>query len=419
MTLKGQVLFNARLMGRLIPLVCVWSISATAGHLEGEGRSYNTPTYKVKTRQYPVFQDDLDFDGMELALDRQLRRFDQKGFSGTIRMGGVNYPLRRVKETLGSFLNLVRSTKRCLGKRPNAKQRAQCFRRFNNKIKTDYYVFAPRLGPEDPRFGDEETAFFTGYYTPLLKVSSVPTETYRYPIYTSPGYKGKNRGPTREAIDFMGALRGKGYELAYAADLYDLYLLHVEGGGRMQFVDGSNDSSVYLSYAGTNRRPWRFISIYMMDQGYIDNGSIAAQRKFLAQNQHKEREIYSTCPSYVFFKESLEPPLGSDSVSLTDRRSIATDDELYRFKGMLTFIQSRRVKEGQEYNNDIEDPNDIEFRSFGRFFLDQDTGGAIVGKARADIYFGEGKYAEFASANMTQTGNMYFLLLKESARHKH
>ena len=150
----------------------------------------------------------------------------------------------------------------------------------------------------------------------------------------------------------------------------------------------------------------------MLEKGLINNPSIAAQRAFLRKNPHRAEEIYSTCPSYVFFKKTDHPPLGNDSVPLTDRRSIATDSELYRFKGLPTFIKTRRLSEDLQSLSSLETAKKLNYVDYSRFYLDQDTGGAIKGKARVDLYFGESYYAEEASSVQQERGDMYFLIMK-------
>jgi membrane-bound lytic murein transglycosylase A len=183
--------------------------------------------------------------------------------------------------------------------------------------------------------------------------------------------------------------------------------MHVQGGGHITIESGGKTTSKYLSYAGTNGLSWNFISKYMMEKNYIQDPSIIAQRSFLEATPHKEQEIYATCPSYVYFKESDHPPLGSDRVPLTDNRSIATDTRYYRFKGLLSFVKTERPTEAPS-----RDCEQLEFKSFSRFFLDQDTGGAIRGKGRVDLYFGEGSYAEKTAYNLVRRGDLFFLMLK-------
>ena len=150
----------------------------------------------------------------------------------------------------------------------------------------------------------------------------------------------------------------------------------------------------------------------MMSKGYISDSSIAEQRDFLEAHPEKWEEIYSSCPSYVYFKITDHPPYGNDAVPLTDRRSIALDSKLYAFKGMITFVKSRRPQDIWSDNQKAA-CREVPYKEFSRFFIDQDTGGAIRGKGRADLYFGESNYAKHASALMKERGEIYFLILKD------
>ncbi len=361
-------------------------------------RLHQTPTERVPIEEMPGFQDDLDFAEMSLAIERQIQRYKRRSLRGQIQLGQDVYPLRRIKDSLVIFRQLASQGQSCLSS--GRVDRAECYRRFRFELKQRFAVYRPKLNAEDPRYGEDEQTFFTGYYTPLIEVKLAPEGEFQYPIYALPRKEELAR-LSRVEIDFDGALRGRGYELFYAADLFELYLLHVQGGGRVVVRDGERSQYHYITYAGTNRQAWRFISLYMREQGYIEDMSIEAQADFLRKHPELQREIYAYCPSYVFFKVTPTPPLGSDMVPLTDNRSIATDSRLYSFKGLLSYIQAQRPK-----------TQHIPFKRFSRFMIDQDTGGAIRGKARVDIYFGEGDYARLAAYNTQHRGDLYFLMLK-------
>jgi membrane-bound lytic murein transglycosylase A len=168
----------------------------------------------------------------------------------------------------------------------------------------------------------------------------------------------------------------------------------------------------FLTYDGDNGQRFEWLSKYMMSKGYISNPSTGAQRKYLREHPEKQEEIYSQCPSYVFFKMSTIPPQGAEGIPVTAGRTLATDNAFYAFKGLLAFVESERPVDTGTYDLEQEDPSKIAYMPFSRFFLDQDTGGAIVGKGRADIYFGLDGYAQYAATYQQQRGNIYFLLLK-------
>jgi membrane-bound lytic murein transglycosylase A len=387
-------------------LVLIFSVPAFAQR-NLFSRDFTTPTELLATHDYPVFSDDYDFRDLETAIARQLKRFANQDLSGSITLGGHKYPLSKAPQSLNAFKQLIKDFQSCLA----GSLKQKCYDDFNAAVKTKFNVFAPKLEPGDPRYGQKDNAFFTGYDTQPLSAKPKPQGEYRYPVYALPASK-RDQMKTRGEIDFHGALKGKGLELFYTNDLYDLYQLHVEGGGYVTLDDNGKQKQFYVSYGGTNHQKWAFISRYMLDHGMITNPSIAAQRKYLDAHPEKAEEVYSSCPSFIYFEETSVPALGSDGVPVTDGRSIATDSSLYAFKGLLSYIDSRRPEETGNYNRDEEDKNKIPFIPFSRFFLDQDTGGAITGKARADIYFGKTQYALFAATYQSEVGRMYFLMLK-------
>ncbi len=356
-----------------------------------------TPTEWVAAKSLPRFDDDLNFDLLDLAMARQLKRFSEKDLNETISFGGKNYRLSRMQQTLVKFSSLVHKTQSCLKK----ESRDFCFSQFNGAVVSGFDIFRPKLAEGDPRFGNELQTLFTAYYTPLISGALTKTEENPYAIYSFPNLHQQQK-LARNSIDFHEGLASQSLEIFYSPSLFDLYLLQVQGGGKINYsVDGKLKSK-HLIYDGENGLSWKWISSYMLKQEYIKDASVDAQRKYLESHPEKQEEIFSYCPSYVFFKTSDEPPTGSDGVSLTDGRSIATDNKYYSVKGGLAFVQSRRPKSVQDHQK----------ISFSRFVIDQDTGGAINGKARVDFYHGEGAYAELAAYSTKDEGNIFFLVAR-------
>ena len=143
----------------------------------------------------------------------------------------------------------------------------------------------------------------------------------------------------------------------------------------------------------------------MLKQGYIKNASSSIQRKYIGEHPEHHRDIFSVCPSYIYFKFTTHEPLGVDGIILTEGRSIAQDIGLYRQKGLISFVN------GQLPSKDASGKFSSK-QLFERFFIDQDTGGAIKGEARADLYMGFGKDAEGFAFNTHDFGNIFYLLLK-------
>ena len=375
---------------------------------EVDGGSYRTPTRMLKPTEYPTFVDDHDLKGLRLAIDRQLKRFSQKKLTGTIQMGGKSYPLSKARESLEVFRALIEEFDRCQAR----EAKSRCYESLNTSIRAKFNVFAPSLNSKDPRFGKENFAFFTGYHTHRVEGRLVPDGEFKHAIYGHPRNPKYNE-KTRVQIDFDNAFKGLGLELVYTKHLFDVYLMHVAGSGKVSLREPDGTSrEFYLQWDGTNRQRWEFISLYMAKKGYISNGSIPSQRKFMREHPEKQREILSHCPSYIYLKPTNEPPKGSDSVAVTDGRTIATDTRYYPFKGLLTYIQAQRPVETGHYDFEEENRSRVPFQAFSRFFLDQDTGGAIEGKARADIYFGSDDYAYWAAMFQEEVGKIHYFLLK-------
>jgi membrane-bound lytic murein transglycosylase A len=371
------------------------------GPLTHEGGTYTTPTELVPLEEVPTFLDDLNFDNMIEAIELQLARYKQKDLSGTIKFGDDTYPLTAAVASLTLMRKQIFRAKEC----QRNKSSEECLQEFQDAMVKDFAIYRPQKLEGVP-----QEAFFTGYYTPTLRGAFSPTEEFPYAIYALPEKPELVELP-RSEIDFRGGLVGEGYELFFTGDLFELYLLHVEGGGAVRVEDAESGKSTihYISYAGTNKQRFSFISKYMVSKGYLQEGqtSIQRQRDFFRANPDKREEILSSCEGYIYFKRTETPPLGSDEVPLTDNRSLATDRKRYKFKGLLTFVDSERPIQDEQSGEGVAT------QPFSRFFLDQDTGGAIRGDARADLYFGRDAYAKFAAENMRGYGQIYFLMARK------
>ncbi len=361
-----------------------------------------TPTEKVPNSQWPFFTDDLNFVGLKTVLTRQLNRFKTVNLNGTIQYGADQYPLTKVRDSLSRFLAIVEQYQAC-----SPAGGVKCIEWVNRELRRRFNLYQPHLVPGDPHYGENDPAFFTAYYTPLMTVSKTRIGVFQHGIYALPRSLALKQ-KSRDQIDFHDALENRGLDLFYGSDLFNLYLMQVEGGGHLLVKDGNKLVSQYISYAGQNGLPFRFIETYMMKKGWIPDGSITAQRRFLKAHPELQEQIFSTCPAYVYYRLSNTPPAGSEGIPLTGNRSIATDHNYYPFKGGLAFISSTRPSETQPDPSSDARP----FMAFSRFYVDQDTGGAIRGKARADLYFGEGDYAEYTSDTEAERGTIYFLMLK-------
>jgi membrane-bound lytic murein transglycosylase A len=182
--------------------------------------------------------------------------------------------------------------------------------------------------------------------------------------------------------------------------------MEVEGSGTLRFPDGRE---MRVGPAATNGRPYRSIGRLLIDEGRLteDSVSMHAIRSWLQQNPAERARVLRHNQSVVFFRRLEGPPLGSLGVPLTPARSIATDARLFP-PGALAYVRTERpvrLSDGR-----------VAWGPVSRFVLNQDTGGAIRGPGRVDVFWGRGSDAELAASEMKQLGDLYFLVPKAPPR---
>lgn len=264
-----------------------------------------------------------------------------------------------------------------------------------------------------PRSAALDDVLFTGYYQPVIDASPVETSDYRYPVYREPdelrGRRGRARkaaGYSRHDIDVLGTLRGKGYEIAWLRDPVDRFFLHIQGSGLLRMTDGRE---VPLNFAASNGRRYTSIGKVLIDEGKLDRESMSMQRirAHLAEFPHERQVLFARNERYIFFRLGEKGPLGSLGVPLTAGRSAATDHRFYP-KGALLFVETETPVVGRQGEL-------AGLRPFVRFVLNQDTGAAITGPARVDLYLGSGDEAGGVAGYMKSTGRLYLLLKRGAA----
>ncbi len=270
---------------------------------------------------------------------------------------------------------------------------------------------------------------FTGYFEPVLRASRKPDERFRYPLYKRPPdlleidlssfpvkadrqklYGRIEQGRvlpyyTREDIDSKGVLNGKGLELCFLDDPVDRFFLQVQGSGRLVLED---NSTVRILYDGKNGHPYKSLGKFLVASGKLpkDGVSLDAIRRFLSEHPSELDADLNINPSYTFFRFGDGGPYGNIQVALTPNRSIATDVAIFP-KGAPALIVTEKPRFDAKGNVEGYDP-------FARFVLNQDTGGAITGAGRVDIFFGPGAEAGLYAGQMQQAGRLYFLYPKEA-----
>ncbi len=238
-------------------------------------------------------------------------------------------------------------------------------------------------------------ALFTGYFEPELEGSPTRTGRFQYPLYRRPPeLRDGTVFHSRAAID-NGALAGRGLEIAWLDDPIDAYFLQVQGSGRIRMTDGT---VIRLGYAGANGHAYRSIGQEMVRRGSHTIDEVSAQEiaAWVRRNPGPGRELLHTNPSYVFFRKigtlsAEDGPIGAMGRSITTMRSVAIDPKFTPL-GAPVWIE----KDGRS-----------PIRSL---MIAQDTGGAIKGLQRADIFYGTGDGAGDAAGTIKDPGRMVLLL---------
>ncbi len=238
---------------------------------------------------------------------------------------------------------------------------------------------------------------FTGYFEIALQGSYTKHDEYQFPIYKTPSdVKSGEKYYSREELE-NGAIAGRGLEIAWVNDPVRLFFLHIQGSGRIQMDDGS---ILRVGYAGKNNREYIAIGRVMIDKGYIAKADMSADaiKEWLYKNPDRMDMVMNTNPSYVFFREiGEEGPIGAQGVPLTPMRSLAVDKKFVPY-GAPVWVDVELNKEKKQD------------KAFRRLLVAQDTGGAIKGPVRGDLFFGYGDDAEEMADYQNSKGRYYILL---------
>lgn len=238
---------------------------------------------------------------------------------------------------------------------------------------------------------------FTGYHDYVLKGSRVKKGKYKFPIYAKPkDLYVKRPYFSRSEIETKGVLRGKNLEIAYTDDLVDLFFLQIQGSGILLLDNGKK---IRLSYDGQNGHKYYAIGKYLVEKERVPVKKINAEfiKNWLRIHPKKAVNVMHKNPSYVFFKEANSPEIkGAHAVALTPERSLAIDRKFIPF-GALMWVETTSPLNNLRYN---------------KLMVSQDTGGAIKGVVRGDIYFGQGYVAQKNASYMNSIGRYFILLPK-------
>jgi membrane-bound lytic murein transglycosylase A len=270
----------------------------------------------------------------------------------------------------------------------------------------------------------EDNGFVTGYYEPMLEGSRTQTDVYNVPVYRRPsnlfvrGFNQSspnlpNKGQVfrkigrRKLVPYYdrgeiedGAIAGRGLEICWLKSQTDLLFAQIQGSARIRLPDGP---TVRINYDAHNGYPYTAVGRVLIDRGIIPKEQMSMQkiREWMEQNPDGARELRRQNRSYAFFREvnlsDKDEAVGAQGVPLTPGRSIAVDKSLHVY-GTPFFIEGELPIETEQSRT-----------PFHRLMIAQDTGSAITGPARADLYFGAGADAGRVSGRLRHS--MHFVIL--------
>jgi len=248
---------------------------------------------------------------------------------------------------------------------------------------------------------DGVPALFTGYFEPELNGSRTRYGKYQFPLYRAPPeLRPGQLWFSRSVIEKDEILAGRGLEIAWIDNPVDVFFLQVQGSGRVRLTDGT---SLRVGYGGANGRPYKSIGEELVRRGVYQPHQVSAQviRNWVERNPTAGTDLLRFNPSYVFFREVNEVPLdkgplGAMNRSITTERTIAVDP---RFVPLGAPVWIEKGGRGR----------------INRLMVAQDTGSAIKGAQRADIFLGTGNDAGRAAGKIRDPGRMVVLMPIEEA----
>lgn len=361
------------------------------------------PLHRLSSSEVPKIADDLDTDSLIQSVSRQIASLRNQDPAKTVVLGQEIYDNRWLLLSLEEFLAK-------LTERPDSGEMDRFLR--------DRYVFYQAGGRKDKR---GRKMLVTGYYEPIFDGSLTGEPPFLTPLYappkslvTVPGKEGKTAQHgrldnnklipfwSRAEIETAGVLAGE--ELVFLKDPFDAFLLHVQGSGKIRLPDQSIRT---VRYAGSNGLEYRSIGKLLVDERKLtlEEATVPAIRAYLEQHPEERQRILHHNPRFIFFTwGDASGPRGSGGQVLTPGRSIAIDSSALP-EGALGYLLSRQPTLGP-------DGRIRGWKTLHRLVLPQDSGAAIKGTGRVDVYWGHGEYAEVAANNMKEPGRLYFLVKK-------
>jgi len=373
--------------------------------LIGSGCAPRQPSSLLLLERNPYLFDDLHDPALLAALDHHLDALKSKKDDYHLVLGEKDYSKTQLLESLHQFLSLLKSS--CTPWELNQKIRQQF----------DVYQAAGR----SPQHGSREM-LVTGYFEPVLAGSLARSKTFRFPVYGRPSslvvrksYKDAKKRVgrfdqdnsfvpywTRKEIE--EGQYAKGFELVYLQNRLDTFLLHVQGSGKILLENGEIRS---IHYAVSNGHEYKSIGKLLVDEGKmtLKEASIPTIRRYLDQHPSEQQRVFHHNPRFIFFQWGKNSHvIGSLGIPLTPGRSVAIDQTCLP-AGLPGYLITRQPVLDRKGNI-------IRWQPMRRIVLPQDSGNAIKGSGRVDLFWGNGQYAEVAAGNMKEKGTLFFVVIK-------
>ena len=333
-----------------------------------------------------------DLRSLVNAVDQSLKYLaTPKAAKDYRRYSGTEFSLDRVRRSLIRFRQLLVTA--------NSPQELQ------QAVESEF-AFYQSVGKDH-----QGTVEFTGYFVPTYQASRVPNAEYRYPLYRKPKNfdNWRKPHPTRVQLEGKDGLQGNktvlaGHELVWLRDRMEAFLVQVQGSAKLQLTDGTQMS---ITYGGSTNYRYTSIGGELVKDGIFPKEELTLP-KLLEYFEAHPKALDKYIPRnnrFIFFYETEDkPPNGSLSVPVTAERSIATDKSIMP-PGALALIQAPIPQ--------VSATGELETHAVTRYVLDQDTGSAIKGAGRVDIFLGNGDLAGDRAGLLNGPGKLYYLLLKE------
>lgn len=317
-----------------------------------------------------------------------------------------------------------------------------CEKAFSLRDTTDAAAqtfFRTFFRPHRVGMGTDTTGLFTGYYEPQLRGSREKTDRYAVPLYRPPtdlirvnlgefrssleGQRIFGRVENQRLVPYYdrseianGRLDGRGLEIVWVDSRVDKFFLQIQGSGRVMLRDSS---LIRVGYAGANGQPYRAIGRDLIAMGEVSREEMSMQaiRTWLATHPDRVPELLEKNRSYVFFQErkdldATEGPIGAQGIPLTEGVSLAVDSDILPYGAPLWLSTTRPLTESERAGGVVpaDTVDGVPVTTFRRMMIAQDTGGAIRGAVRGDVFWGSGDQAAAIAGRMKSPGRYVVFL---------